>query len=160
MAHFHDASQARVDACQPGQGFVDIDHLFAGRRDPGAELGVQRPVRGIAAAPTRARAAGRIDDDRAHHRGGAGQEVRAVAGRQGVALHQLQVALVDERRRVQRAVAGMARQPPMRGAAQFGIHQVEDAIERGAIAVARPRDQLRDFSHACTPVALPTLRTW
>ncbi len=66
---------------------------------------MQRQALGPAAAPLGLPFAHRIDDDRAHHAGGVGEERPSVLGPQLTAVDELQVGLVHQRRGVQHRVA-------------------------------------------------------
>jgi hypothetical protein len=100
-----------------------------------------------------------VDEDAAHDLRGDGVEVRAALppGLRAVLPGEPQVRLVDERRRLERVARPLAAHLPARDAAQLGVDERGQPVERRGVAPAPVREQLRDllrrnFSHAHSPV--------
>ena len=87
-----------------------------------------------------------VDEHLTHRAGGDGEKVRAIAGVQRGAVRQLHVRLVDERRRVHRALPTLTPKLASGDRAQVVVDERDDAIHRVAIAAARCVEQPRHLA--------------
>ena len=136
-----DARLARVELGQPGERGVERDHVdrALGRRR--LQPLVERDARLAAAALQRVARARPLDQDLPHRVRGDGGEVGAVLPALGAVLEELEVRLVDERRRLQRLARALALQVVRREAPQLGVDQRHQRLERGLVAARRPIDE-------------------
>lgn len=164
VAHFHHANQPRIKLRELLQRFMHLQDLFLAGRRPVDDLGVQRQVLGDPAAPLGNARAREVDNDRAHGAGAIGEEMIAVARQQAAGGAELQVTLIDERRRVEQRLLRTAADAAAGQAVQLGVQRLEKIVERSAVALARPLDQNGDVAHgvytlACSegvqPASLP-----
>ena len=135
VAHLDHLRQARLGLRQHVQRFVDAQHVlvFAVGARPAA--GCAASALGLAAAPLGLAFAHRVDDHRAHHARGVGEEGAPVLGAQLAAVEELQVRLVHQRGGVEHGVAAAVAQPRVGELAQFGIGRREELVARAGIAV-------------------------
>ena len=92
--------------------------------------------------------AGVVDENLAHQHGGHPKEVGPVLQRHAVHIHEPQVDLVDERRRLEGVPWRFASEMAGRHAAQLLIHQGDHAFERRGVSLAPGQEQSRDVVHA------------
>jgi hypothetical protein len=90
---------------------------------------------------------GVIDEDLPHQPGCHRKEVRSAFQRQAVHIHESQVDLVYERRRLQDVSRRFSPEMAARYAPQLVVHQRNQAVERGRVSLApgqkEPSDVLR-----------------
>jgi hypothetical protein len=147
VAHLDQSAEALVERADFLERLMDAQDLVLGRSIACAQVVVERHVHGVLAAPLRGLGTRDVHDDRPHGRRGVRQEMRAVAGVHALRIAQLQVALVDQRRGAQVGIGESAPQPQVRNAAQLGVEQLEEAVQRCPVAGAGALDQLRDVAH-------------
>src|SRR5215831_16763249 len=100
-ALFEDLALARIDLLEACQGFVEIgDRVDLRIRDLECVLQFDGPV--PSAAALRSPRPRVVDQQLAHQPRGHGEKVRAVAKARAVQIDQLEVRLVDQRRRIER----------------------------------------------------------
>jgi hypothetical protein len=85
-----------------------------------------------------------VHHDPAHQRGGHGEEVRAALPVGVRLVDQLQVDLVDERRRLQGVAGTLATHVAPGQPAQLGLDEGDELVERGPVPVAPVEEQLAD----------------
>jgi hypothetical protein len=71
--------------------------------------------------------------------------VRAILEARALPLDESQVSLVDERGGLEGVARTLAREVAAREAPEFGVDDGDEAFERGLVAVALGREQLRDI---------------
>jgi hypothetical protein len=150
VAHLDHADESRIQPLQIFERRMDVQDFPGSRCGRVGHRGVEGHVPHVPATTVGPRAVRGIDDDRSHHGGGLGQEMRATRWAQALPLRELQVALVDERRGFHGAV-GAVRKPAVREVPKLRIEQLELAVERRAVARLRPRDQMGHLPHAIAP---------
>ena len=89
--------------------------------------------------------AGVIDEDLAHQPGRHAVEVRPALQRHAVHIHQSQIDLVDERRRLEGVAWRFALEMSARHAAQLVIHERDQAVERRRVALTPGQEQASDI---------------
>ena len=92
--------------------------------------------------------AGVIDEDLAHQLRRHRKEVRPVLQRQSVHIHESQVDLMHERRRLKGVPRLFAPEMAARHAAQLVIHERDQAVERRGVALAPGQEQSSYIVHA------------
>lgn len=153
VAHLHDPHQSGIESRELLQRLVHLQDLDLAGRSPVDDLGVQRQVLGNAASALAGARPCKVDDDRAHGAGAVGEEVIAVAGQQASRGAELQIALVDQRRRVEQGLVRTAADAAAGQPVQFRVQRLEKIVERSAVAIARPLDQDGDVAHGVRTVA-------
>ena len=91
--------------------------------------------------------AGVIDEDLAHQLGRQRKEVGPALQRHAVHIHESQVDLMNERRRLQCVPRRFAPETAARHAAQFVIHDRDQAVERRGVSLAPGQEQFSYFVH-------------
>ena len=89
-----------------------------------------------------------IDEDLPHQPGRHAEEVRPARQCQAVHIHQSQIDLVDERRRLEGVSWRFAPEMAPRHAAQLVIHERDQAVERRRVALAPGQEQASYIVHA------------
>ena len=92
--------------------------------------------------------AGVIDEDLAHQLRRHRKKVRPVLQRQSVHIHESQVDLMHERRRLKGVPRLFALEMAARHAAQLVIHERDQAVERLGVALAPGQEQSSYIVHA------------
>ena len=136
VAHLDHLAQARVGLAQLLERFVDAQHVVFGRRGAGGDARVQHHVHGIAAAPLGLARAREIDDHRAHHPRGIGEEMMPVLDRQSLRASQAQIRFVDQGGGVEQGHLLVASQLGMGQAAQLFVEQAESLARSFTVALA------------------------
>ncbi len=92
--------------------------------------------------------AGVIDEDLAHQLRRHRKKVRPVLQRQSVHIHESQVDLMHERRRLEGVPRLFALETAARHAAQLVIHERDQTVERLGVALAPGQEQSSYIVHA------------
>ena len=143
---FHDATLAHVNGGERLEGLVEREHIH-GRRLRGGRYVLEAQHRGAAAALAGVLPAGLIDEDLAHQLRRHRKEVRPVLQRQPLHIHESQIDLMHERRRLESAARLFALEVAARNLAQFVVHERDETVERFRIALLPGQEQCRYIFH-------------
>ena len=108
------------------------------------DVGAERGDLELAAALLRLAAARVVDDDAAHHAGRIAHEPVAVGKRRALAAGNVQIGVVQQRRRAERDAGAAARELAPRHAMQLVVQRREHRVGSGAIALLRGCEQAGD----------------
>src|SRR5215831_15051607 len=153
-AQFHHPGLSRIDNLQALHGVVE-SHKLNGSVGGHVRDFVQVDRRGMelaAAAPFLRRAgARRVDQNPPHNVGANRVEMRPIPPIRGFRIHQVQVCLMNQSRRLECAAWRLAPHAALRHSAQFRIHQRHHAFQRCLVAVAAGMDESGDvrWSRCC-----------
>ena len=98
-----------------------------------------------------------IDEDAPHHLRGERVELLPVIEGRLILLHQPQPGLVDERRGLQRMAAPLAPEERVGDLPQLAVDDRRQRIERGAVAVGPPRQEMRHLTVPAPNIAAITV---
>jgi hypothetical protein len=85
-----------------------------------------------------------VHEDAPHHLRGDAEEVGAVLPLHAALVHQAQVGLVHERRRLERVLRGLAAHRPRRAPPQLGVHLGQQPVASCLIAGPPGDEELGD----------------
>jgi hypothetical protein len=141
------SAQARIERGQLAERFVDRQHLVLADRQGVDEAAVEGQVAGAAAAPLGDAGAREVDHDRAHRGRRVSEEVQPVGRLQPLRGGELEIALVDQRGRVEQRAALVAREALAGNAPQLGIERLEQLGDRLSVAFLGLAEQPGDVAH-------------
>ena len=133
---------------------VERDHVDGALRRRRLQPFVERDARLAAAALQRVARARALDQDLPHRVRRDRAEVRAVLPALRAVLQQLQVRLVDERRRLQRLARALALEIVRGEPPQLGVDQRHQRLERGLVPVRRAIDEYVERRQVALAAAL------
>jgi hypothetical protein len=146
-SEFDDAALPGVDGGQCFERLIEGEHVHARRLSSGRHV-LQTHDRGAAATLFGMLPAGVIDEDLTHQLRRHRKKVRPVLQRQSLHVHEPQVDLVHERRRLEGVAWLFSLEMAARHAAQLVIHERDQAVERCGVALAPGQQQVSYIVHA------------